>query len=131
MGNRVWVIGRGTVLIHRSVAGFDSLSGRCAGVLRGGLSVVLAVALLVAGAAGVRAHGGDGHPMDKFQAGQVTGKTDRSVRIDGREYALHPKVVMEDDEGRPLQLQHFTTDKHVRYQLKDDRVKQLILVTPK
>ena len=116
---------------YRNDAGLGELRGRFAGVVRGGLSLTLAAVLLVAGAGGAWAHGSDSHPMDKFQAGQVTGKTDRSVRIDGREYALHPKVVIQDDEGRPKQLQDFTTDRYVRYQLKDDRVKELILVTPK
>jgi hypothetical protein len=91
----------------------------------------VAAGLLVAGASGAWAHGGDDFTTDKFQAGRVTGKTDRTVRIDGREYPLHPRVVIQDDEGNPKQLQDFTADLYVRYQLKDDRVKQLILVTPK
>jgi hypothetical protein len=95
-----------------------------------GVALVVAAALVLAGWSGTWAHGDD-HPTDKLITGQLTGKTDRTVRIDGREFALHPRVVLEDDEGRPKLLQEFMPHMYVRYQLRDDRVKQLILVTPK
>lgn len=97
----------------------------------GGGALVLAAVLLAAGASAAWAHGGDDHPTDKFLMGQLTGKTERTVSIDGREHVLHPRAVLEDDEGRPKQFQDFMPNMYVRYQVRDDRIRQLILVTPK
>ena len=95
----------------------------------GVLGIVLAAVLLAAGLPDARAHeaGEERH----YQYGQITGTSHRTVSINGREYALHPKVVMQDDEGRPKQLQDFKPDTYVQYQLKDELVRLLILVTPK
>jgi len=95
----------------------------------GALGVVLAAVLLAAGLPGARAH--ESGDERQYQYGQITGTSQRTVSINSREYALHPKVVMRDDEGRPKQLQDFKPDTYVQYQLKDELVRQLILVTPK
>lgn len=93
--------------------------------------MVLAGVLVLAGDIATWGHGANDLPLDKYQSGQLTGKSERSIRIDGRDYALHPKVVIEDDEGRPKQLHDFKPDAYVRFLLKNDRVRELILVTPK
>ena len=131
MDYRQWAMGRGAVLIHRGVAGFGRLHGWRAELVRGGLSLTLAAMLLAAGASGVWGQGKDDHPLDKFQTGQITGKSDRGVRINNQDLALHPRVVIHDDEGRPKTLQDIQPNMEVRYLLKGDRVKELILVTPK
>lgn len=73
----------------------------------------------------------DDDPTDKFLSGHVTAKSDRSIRIDGRDVAFHPQVVIQDDEGRPKQLKDILPDAEVRYLLKGDRVRHILLVTPK
>jgi len=117
--------------MHRSDVGFDGVRGRRTGVIRRGLLAGLAAVLLAAGPSGVWGQGKDDHPLDKFHSGRVTGKSDRGVRINNQDFALHPQIVIQDDEGRPKTLQDLRPDTEVRYLLKGDRVKELILVTPK
>jgi hypothetical protein len=84
--------------------------------------------ILLAGAVQAAAHERSEDPSHQYETGQVTGLSIRTISINGREFALHPKVVIRDDEGRPRQLQDFKPDSVVQYQLKDDLIRQLILV---
>jgi len=95
------------------------------------LASLLAGVFLLTGAGVAWGHGVNDLPLDKYQSGQLTGKSERSISIDGREYVLHPKAVVEDDEGRPKQLRDFKIDAFVRFLLKKDGIRELILVTPK
>jgi hypothetical protein len=95
----------------------------------GALGIMVAAVLLAAGLPDAWAH--EAGDQKQYQYGQITGTSHRTVSINGREYALHPKVVIQDDEGRPKQLHDFKLDTYVQYRLKDELVRQLILVTPK
>ena len=103
----------------------------CGSQVRHMFWMVLVVVLLIAGVPETRAHEQDDQRSPQLQSGQLNGISHRSVEINHRVYALHPKVTFQDDEGRPKQLQDFKPGVFVQYQLKDELVRQLILVTPK
>jgi len=93
--------------------------------------LVLTLVFLIAGESESLAHDQDDRRVSQVESGQLTGVSNRGVQINRRDYGLHPKVILQDDEGRPKQLQDFKAGMFVQYQLKDDLVRQLILVTPK
>lgn len=64
---------------------------------------------------------------DAMKSGRITAKSDNSVTIDGRVYALHPNVILSDAVGGKMRWRDFAVNGSVKFHLsKDGKVDQLV-----
>jgi len=70
-------------------------------------------------------------PKTDLKSGAITAKAEKSVEIDGRDYAFQKNVVFADDEGEWREWTDFKKRDRVQFHLKQGQVDYLILVLPK
>jgi len=70
-------------------------------------------------------------PTTGMHSGKVTAKHDTSIEINGREYALHQKITIADDQGNEAVWADFKKGDEVQFHLKQERIDYLILVLPR
>lgn len=66
-----------------------------------------------------------------FQSGQVTGKSETSVQISGKNYPLKKGVVIKDDEEKLRTDKELVPGTEVRFHLKQDEIDQIVIILPK
>ena len=94
------------------------------------------LALVLAGGLAVGAVAEEGThlapvPTTGMQSGKVTDKHDTSIKINGQEYALHPKVTLADDQEVEAAWEDFKKGSQVWFHLKQEKIDYLILELPR
>ncbi len=67
----------------------------------------------------------------EFLSGSVTGKSGSGIQINNKNYGLHKKVTVEDNEGYPRSLKELEVDSQVKFHLKKGKIDKIILVLPR
>ena len=98
-----------------------------------GLRILLVISLLLG--VGILGSTGDGwaqpDPTANWPSGKVTAFSEQSIRINGRDYLLDPKVTIRYDTGGAIPLQQgLARGDIVRFRLKDGRVRELVKIQP-
>ncbi len=66
-----------------------------------------------------------------FTPGQVTAVQGKTVGIDGKSYELKPNVVIQDEEGNPMEPAEIVPGAAVKFHLKEGQIDQMVLILPK
>lgn len=66
-----------------------------------------------------------------FTPGQVTAVHGKSVQINGRNYELKTGVVIQDEEGKPMEPAEIVPGAEVKFHLKEGQIDQMVLILPK
>jgi len=67
-------------------------------------------------------------PLANLQGGQVTANSGNGVQVDGRNYPLHPSVIVQDDEGRRRQINEIVPGMFVKFHVKGEQIDLLIML---
>jgi len=70
-------------------------------------------------------------PTTDMKSGQISAKGEKSVAINGHDYAFQKNVVFADDEGERREWAEFKNRDRVQFHLKQGQIDYLILVLPK
>jgi hypothetical protein len=60
--------------------------------------------------------------------GQITGKRQNEIQIDQKTYPLDPNIVVQDDEGKPREIESLPVGTRISYHLKNERIDRIVLV---
>ena len=66
-----------------------------------------------------------------LSTGVVTATSKAAITINNQRYALDPKVKVENDEGREIDLNVIAKGDRVKFSLKEKTVDHLIVILPK
>ena len=66
-----------------------------------------------------------------LSTGVVTATSKAAITINNQQYALDPKVKIEDDEGREIDLNVMAKGDRIKFSLNKKKVDHLILILPK
>lgn len=66
-----------------------------------------------------------------FTPGQVTAVQGKTVQINGKNYELKANVVIQDEEGKPMEPGEIVPGAEVKFHLKEGQIDQMVLILPK
>lgn len=66
-----------------------------------------------------------------FTPGQVTAVQGKTIQINGKNYDLKPDVVIQDEEGQPVEPAGIVPGAEVKFHLKEGQIDKMVLILPK
>lgn len=65
--------------------------------------------------------------VKSLPSGQITAKRESEIQIDQKTYPLQPNVLVQDEEGRPLDFNALQVGTRVSFHVKNGRIDQIVV----
>lgn len=69
--------------------------------------------------------------IGKLPEGEITAVGSTTLDVAGRLYAVHPKLTIVNDEGRPMEWKQLKTGMVVQYSVKEGSLDRIIVLMPR
>lgn len=99
-------------------------------VLSLAVTVVLGTLMIISASDVVVAAEKENSQIEDFVMGEVTGKRDKVIQIDSKDYSFLADVIVKDQNLTPRDLKDVVPGTQVMFHLKQGRIDQIIILLP-